>query len=85
MAIPKRDMNQELEKTRGLAYAVKVAAKGLLGDEKRSPGAGDPEIAGFLESLEILADRLDDLCEMSLEEAAAVHELRLRAGGARVA
>jgi hypothetical protein len=62
MTLPERDSNHELHKTQGLAWANVRLARNILTDPDVIKDPDDCEIVGFRESLEILADRLDDHC-----------------------
>ena len=55
MSLPERDFNQELEKTRGAAWALKVALDALLTDANIVKEDHDDEVRGVRELAAVLA------------------------------
>lgn len=74
MASSERDPNQELHKTRGLAWTNVAAARTILCNPDHVKDPEDCEIVGLFEALVIVADRLDDQCEMNERENAQACE-----------
>ncbi len=62
-----RDFNQELEKTRGLAHALTMALKEFIYAPDLKLEREDYRVQAIWNSGEVLADRLDDLCEMNAQ------------------
>jgi len=80
MALPMRDFNQELGKTRGLARAHYMAVREFIHHSGIVTDKDDYEVRAMLESADVLADRLDDLCHMNDEQIKAA-DRKLRAVG----
>jgi len=81
MALPARDLNQELEKTRGLAHGLTMALQGFVYHSGLVTETDDYRALSIIAFGDVLADRLDDLCNMNAEEAAAMQRRLKTVGG----
>lgn len=68
MGFSGRDSNQELHKTRGMAWTNVAAARTILCNPDHMKEPEDCEVGGLFEALVVVADRLDDQCEMNERE-----------------